>query len=111
MEDKMKIDISSLIGDLVEDTIRSINKEKSSTLSEKIRAYSGGQPKTNTKKEKYFWYRKKGTDDIVPSTDANAAARGYEIIEPNDDVAKKIPADEKPPKQDTDTDQQAAGDD
>ena len=52
MEDKMKIDISSLIGDLVEDTIRSINKEKSSTLSEKIRAYSGGQPKTNTKKEK-----------------------------------------------------------
>ena len=111
MEDEMKIDISSLIGDLVEDTIKSISKEKSSTLSEKIRAYSGGKPKTNKKDEKYFWYRKKGTDDIVPSTDANAAARGYEIIEPNDDVAKKIPANEKPPKQDADTDQQATGDD
>ena len=45
----MKIDISSLIGSLVEDTIKSINKEKSSTLSEKIRAYSGGKPKTNKK--------------------------------------------------------------
>ena len=55
----MKIDISNLIGDLVEATVKSLNKKEAEPLSEqfKIRAMEKGKPKKNTKGEDYYWYK------------------------------------------------------